>query len=175
MTGNYASIREEKSQLDGICLEAAETLKSRKFQVGTVRAIKHMKPIRQVEMVELMVAANNFSRSYAWALLMATPAEQLKEPEKKKMIGELTDDERRRMELELEDLRRGIKTVQENYGANVVRLVVANGYMTRLLENDRIVRYLARNHTDLLAQMQAVTESISSETGTAHQGGRIPE
>ena len=170
MTGNYASIREEKSLLDGICPDAAEILKNRKFQVGTVRAIKQMKPIRQVEMVELMVAANNFSRTYAWALLMATPAEQLKEPEKKKMIGELTDDERRRMELELENLRLDMKSVQEDYGANVVRLVVANGYVMRLLDVDRIVQYLGRNHADLLAEMQAVTESISSETGTAHQG-----
>ena len=170
MTGSVASIRETRNQLDGVCPEAVEILKNQNFPTGAAWALKQMKPIRQVEMAELMVAANNFSRSYAGALLMATPAEQLKEPEQKKMVGGLTDDDRRRMELELENLRRGMKTVQENYGTNVVRLVVANGYMKRLLDVDRIVQYLGRNHTDLLARMQAVTESISSETGTTFQG-----
>ena len=121
-------------------------------------------------MAELMVAANNYSISYARALLMATPDDQLKEPNKKKLIGGIGEEERQRMELELENLCRNMKTVAEDYGTNVVRLVVANGYVLRLLDNEHIASYLGRNQSDLIEQLQHITESISAHTGNAPQG-----
>ncbi len=164
---NVSRIRQKRTLLDGICTEAIEILKDRHFSTGTISVMKRMKPLRQVDMAELMVAANNFSVPYAKALLMATPNEQLKEPERKKPIGGISEEERTRMELELEKLQRDMKGVEENYGTNVVRLVVANGYVGRLLDNEHIAHYLGQNQSDLLSQLQHITESISAETGTA--------
>ena len=42
--------------------------------------------MRQIEMAELMVAANNFSTSYAKCLLAATPQEHLLESNKPKEV-----------------------------------------------------------------------------------------
>lgn len=41
--------------LDGICTEATELLKDRQFSPELARALRKMKPTRQVECVELMV------------------------------------------------------------------------------------------------------------------------
>lgn len=163
---DIARIRQKRKLLDGICPEVIEILKDRHFPGGSINAMKRMKPLRQVETVELMVATNNFSLSYARALLMATPKDQLKEPEGKKPTGGIGDEERRRMETELENVRRDMKTVEADYGTNVVRLVVANGYVIRLLNNHHVAHYMGRNQSDLLEQLQSITDSISDDTGT---------
>lgn len=162
---NVSRIREKRRLLNGICPEAVEILKDRHFPTGTINVMKRMKPLRQVEMAELMVAANNFSLSYAKALLMATPSGQLNEPDKKKHASGITAEERQRMEVELENLHRDMKAVEEDYGCNVVRLVVANGYVVRLLENDQVANYLTIYHGDIAEQLQSIAESISAETG----------
>ena len=167
---NVARIRQKKKLLEGICPEAVEVLKDRHFPTGTINVMKRIKPKRQIDMAELMVAANNYSISYARALLMATPNDQLKEPDKKKPVGDIGEEERNRMELEIENLRRNMKSVEEDYGTNVVRLVVSNGYVVRLLDNQHVARYLGRHQSDLLEQLQHITESISADSGTVPQG-----
>ena len=77
---NVQSIRTKRNLLNGICKEAIDTLKDRHFPTGTIGVMRKMKPVRQVEMSELMVAANNFFILYARALLLATSDGQLKEP-----------------------------------------------------------------------------------------------
>ncbi len=62
---NISRIRQKRNLLNGICDEAVDILKDRHFPGGTIYVIRKMKPIRQVEIAELMIAANNFSISYA--------------------------------------------------------------------------------------------------------------
>ena len=162
---NVARIRQKRNLLNGICEEAVDILKNRHFPDGTISIIRKLKPLRQVEAAELMVAVNNFSISYAKALLIATPDEQLRDPKIKKPINGLSEEERQRMEREMELLFRDMKAVEEDYGTNVVRLVVANGYVTRLLENEYISRFLNRHHNELYSQLHSLTEALSGETG----------
>lgn len=63
--------------LEGICPEAAELLKDREFSSELSRLLRKMKATRQVECVELMLAANSLTVNYCEALLVATPAEML--------------------------------------------------------------------------------------------------
>ena len=162
------SIRRKQKLLDGICPEAVEILKDRHFPGGSINIMKQVNPFRQMEIAELMVAANNFSISYARALLMATPNEQLKEPGQKKLVGGLSEEQRQKMENEYENLQRDMKAIQDDYGTNVVRLVVANGYVVRLLNDDHVVRFLGKYHSDLLEQMQQITNAIAEESNIAH-------
>ena len=60
---NVSSIRRKRSRLDGICPEAANLLRDRQCPYETFRCLKKMKPLRQIEAVELMVGMNNFSVS----------------------------------------------------------------------------------------------------------------
>lgn len=160
---NIARIRQKRNLLDGVCDEAIDVLKDRHFPDGTMNVMKNVLPLRQVEIAELMVAANNYSISYAKALLMATPREQLRDPEKQKPIRGISEEERERMEHEIENLRRDMKAVEEDYGANVVRLVVANGYVARLLHNDHVASYLGRYHPELQNQLMRISEALADE------------
>ncbi|MCP4937190.1 MAG: hypothetical protein GY927_24025 [bacterium] len=51
------------------------------------------------------------------------------------------------------------------YGTNVVRLVVSNGYVSRLLDSDPIADYLERHHGELLTQLQNLTRTLAIEAG----------
>ena len=83
---DVAAIRRKRDLLDGICKEAVQLLKEKRASTGAFREMRKVKPMRQIEMAELMVAANNFSASYAQCLLAATPQEQLLEPDKPKDV-----------------------------------------------------------------------------------------
>jgi len=68
---DVTSIVKKLSLLDGICAEAAELLGDRQFSAELSRVLRKMKPTRQVECVELMIAANSVTVRYAEALLVA--------------------------------------------------------------------------------------------------------
>ena len=170
---NVARIQQKSKLLDGICPEVVEILKDRHFAVGLTTILKRMKPLRQIEAVEFMVASNNFSVSYAKAMLMATPDEQLCKPDTKKPVKGLTEKQRSRMEREMKKLQRDMKAVEEDYGTNVVRLVVSNGYVSRLLDSDPIAHYLERHHGELLTQLQNLTRTLAREAGESEGIQRI--
>ena len=158
------SIRRRRDLLRGICPEAVHVLKHHKLPVDTARILRKFRPVRQTEVAKLMVAANNSSVAYVKALYAATNPSQLRNPVKKRVKG-LTDEERRSMELEMANIEREVKNVESSYGANMLRLVVANGYVARLLANDAISSYLKRNHVGLLDQLLLLQDNIDSELG----------
>ena len=104
---DVVAIRRKMDLLDGICPEAVRLLKEKRACSGAFREIRKVKPMRQIEMAELMVAANNFSGSYAQCLLAATPQEQLLEPDKPKEVRGLSPEDMSRMEREMEKPRPG--------------------------------------------------------------------
>jgi len=157
-------IREKRGLLDGICSEAVELLKDKKITPGGLRVLKKVKPMRQIELAELMIATNNYTVPYAKALLAATPQDQLNEQEKRKKVQGLSQEEMARMEKEMEGLEREFKIVEESYGPNVLNLVVARRYLTKLIDNAGVVRYLSQNHPEMLMEFQKIVEAMSLES-----------
>ncbi len=112
--------------------------------------------MRQIEMAELMLAANNFSASYAQCLLAATPQEQLLEPDKPTEVRGLSPEDMSRMEREMENLNHDLRSVEDSHGRNVLNLVLVVGYLKKLLENARVVRYLSASAHDRVPVLVAV-------------------
>jgi hypothetical protein len=56
-------------------------------------------------------------------------------------------------------LDREFKIAEKFYGTDHLDLVLANGYLGKLLGNARIVRYLAQHHRDILTEFQKMTET----------------
>lgn len=160
---DVASIRQKRDLLNGICQEAAEILKNRTVTLGVFAVLKRMKPIRQIEAAELLSATGNFSVPYAKALFAATQPEMLIEPGKYKAVKGLTPEQVVKMEKEMEALQRDLKLVEESHGDQVLNLVLARGYVSKLLENARVTRYLGQRHPDICRELQSVTESSSLE------------
>jgi len=152
--------------LDGICPEAADLLKDRQFPVDISRVIRKMKPTRQVECVELMVAADNVTVAYAEALLVATPAELLVDGEKPKKLRGVTQDQMLKMEREMANLQGQYKMVEQNYGQDVLNLVLARGYLVKLLENKSVAKYLRQKQPEFLEQFQNIIDTTSLEGAT---------
>ena len=105
-----------------------------------------------------MVAMNKYTISYAKSLLAATPQAQLVERTKPKARQRADAEAVALMERELVSLQREFKIAEKSYGTDHLDLVLANGYLGKLLGNARVVRYLAQHHHDILTEFQKLAE-----------------
>lgn len=149
--------------LDGICQEAISLLKDQQFSPALSKVLRKMKPTRQVECVELMLAANSVTASYANALLLATPADRLVEGKKPSRLAGMSQEQIAKMEREMTNLQGQYKLVEQTYGQDVLNLVLARGYLARLLENAAVFDYLRDHQPDLLREFEAILDITSIE------------
>jgi ParB-like chromosome segregation protein Spo0J len=156
-------IRRKRNLLNGIDGEAVELLKDKQMSPNALRVLSRVQPERQIEMCELMIAAHNYTVPFAKALLAATPESQFREPQKKKLEG-LSSKEITRMEKETEGLANDIKLVKESYGKDMLNLVLVCGYLSRMLENGKVVRFLSSHYPDILGEFQKIIEATSLST-----------
>jgi ParB-like chromosome segregation protein Spo0J len=154
-----AEIRSRLKLLNGIHSEAVELLKDKQITPSAIRVLRRVSAVRQIEMAEFMVMMNDFTKSYADALFVGTPVDQLADPERGKKIPNLSAEEVARMERELESIERDFKAVESNYGENMLNLTVIVGYMRKLLDNAGIVKFLRSRHADLSAELERVASS----------------
>ncbi len=155
------TITRKMALLEGICPEAIELLKDRQFATGISRVLRKMKPTRQVECIELMVAANTITIAYAEAMLVATPAAMLLEEKKLAKLTGLSQEQMAKMEREMSNLQERYKMVEQTYGEDVLNLVLAKGYLTKLLENKPVARYLRQRHSEVLAEFEVIVQTVS--------------
>jgi hypothetical protein len=155
---NVDEIRRKRRLLEGICPEAADILKDKHVPINSFAEVKKMAPLRQIEAAELMVAMNKYTITYARSLLAATPQNQLADAHKRKIVKGLTEDQMALMERESFNLEREFKFAEQSYGTDHLDLVLTKGYLAKLLGNARVVRYLAQNHQELLAEFQRIAE-----------------
>jgi hypothetical protein len=156
---DVGSIRRRRKLLDGICAEAAELLKEKHIALNTFSELKKLGPIRQIEAAELMIAMNNFSNSYVRSLVAATPKGQLAPDFKPRQPKGLSDEQLALMERESASLAREFKVAEQTYGTDHLDLVLANGYISKLLRNGRVVSHLAKHYQELLFEFQKITEA----------------
>lgn len=84
--------------------EAVRLLKDKNFSANLSHVLRKLKPNRQVECVELMVATNNITVAYAPALLAASPSNMLVNDDKPKKIKGVTEEQMSKMEREMSNL-----------------------------------------------------------------------
>jgi hypothetical protein len=142
-------------------------LKDKSVDTAVFALLRKMKPLRQIEAVELMSAMNNFTARYAQALLAATRREDLSQPDRPKNIRGLSTEQMARMEREMDGLQREFKAISASYGDTVLNLVVATGYLSRLIGNPRVSGYLEHHHSEILTEFRAIIDATSlEETGS---------
>jgi len=158
---DVSQITKKLTLLNGICPEAAELLADRQFSSAISPVLRRMKPTRQVECVELMVAANNVTIAYAEAMLVATPATMLVEGKKPQRMGGISQEQIAKMEREMSNLQVQYKTVEQTYGQDVLHLVLAKGYLAKLLENKAVSRYLQQRQPEVFAEFKTIVQTVS--------------
>lgn len=163
---NIALIRQKRTLLNGICPEAAELLKARHCPINSFRSLRRMKPLRQIQAAELMIAANNFTVPYVEAILAASDAADLADPAAKKPPAGVTREQAERMKAEMANLQKNIKLIEGTLGPDHLRLVVAGRYVERLLQNDRLARYLDKNHGEILGEFRQIVADLVQPAST---------
>jgi ParB-like chromosome segregation protein Spo0J len=163
---DVAAIRKKRDLLEGICGEAVALLRDRTIRPGAIRELRRATPMRQIEMAELMVASRNFTVAYAESLIAATPQKQLVDQASPKVVKGLTPEDISRIERETQTLEVDFRRIEESHGKNVLNLVVAAGYVRRLLNNASVVKYLSRKYPDLLAELGRLVENVDLADAT---------
>ncbi len=149
-------VRASMSLLDGIHADAADLLKDKGMSPKSIRLLKKVTAVRQIEMAELMTSTNNYTSGYAEALVLGTPKTQLVNPDESKKKTGLSAEDIARMEEEMEGLERDLKAVEDSYGENMMTLTLARGYIKKLLDNAKVVRFLNANHGEVLSEFESI-------------------
>ncbi|TPG24963.1 chromosome partitioning protein ParB [Variovorax ginsengisoli] len=154
-------LQKKSSLLDGICAEVVEILKDRNFSTELSPVLRRMKPTRQVECAELMVAANSVTTNYAKALLAATPQEMLVAGKKPLGRASLSQEQVARMENEMSNLLSQYKLAEQSQGEEMLNLMLARGYIIKLMDNPRVMRYLHTHYAEVLEEFAKIVELTS--------------
>ena len=166
---NIALIKRRRTLLDGICPEVVELLKDKSLNLITFDALRKMKPMRQIEVANLMITARNWTASYAKALLASTQQEDLAKPDQPKRVAGLTPEQMARMEREMSSLHQDFKQIENSYGDDILHLVIASGYLAKLVANSEIERFLTQHYPELLWEFRAIiaAASLDEQQGVA--------
>lgn len=156
---DVGSIHRKARLLDGVCEDAVRLLKDYEFAYKVMEILRLMKPSRQVEVIELMIAANQITAAYCKAFLMATPPELLVDRKRPFAKTSTTADSIIRLERELSNVTQRYKMIEQSYGQDALTLVLLRGYMTKLLDNEAVFRFIFKKHPELLGELQTLAKN----------------
>jgi ParB-like chromosome segregation protein Spo0J len=161
---NLSAINRRINLLEGICPDAIRLLQDHQFTPDVTRVLRNMKAARQVEAVELMIASNTITVAHAEALLKATAPEQrtdYKSPQRERKTAPI--EQIVKLEKEMSQVQESYKDAEENYGSELLNLVVAKGYVSKLLANEAVKSYIGRHQPEILSHLELVVNTVSME------------
>jgi len=145
--------------LNQVTKETLEIFKDKPIFPRALNFLRRMKPRRQVEAAEFMVSTENFSRLFAQALFYATRPQDRTAWRGRPMRG-LTHKKKFKMQIAFECWRDDSKAT-EGHCADVLNLVVASGYVSRLIGNQAIENYLGQHHSEILEEFKRIVSAAS--------------
>ena len=169
---NLSTINSRINLLHGICPKAVELLQDHQFTPDVTRHLRKMKAARQIEAVELMIASNSITAAHVDALLKATPPEQrmdYTQPKPQEPKGDPLE-QIVRLEREMNQVQEKYKDAEQNYGSELLNLVVAKGYLSKLLANEAVRAYISRHAPEILEQFDLVLNTVSMEEALEQEG-----
>lgn len=161
---DVARIRQQRTLLEDVCTEAVDLLKDKPISAKGLRSLSKVKPIRQIEIAELANAVGNYSTPYIRALTAATPKDLCVAGDSHKPPFGLKPEDLAKMEKEMAVIEHDFRLVEERHGKNVLHLVLARGYLAKLLSNNRVLRFLSAGYSDILGEFQKIVDASSLET-----------
>jgi ParB-like chromosome segregation protein Spo0J len=180
------TVQRRASLLHGITDEAAALLADKACPATTFKALKLMKPVRQMEAVELMCGQGNFTSAFARAILAATPPERLESGARVRgKRREEVSEQIANLERELATLQTTVAKTDERYGVEHLHLTVSAAYIATLLRNDRVANWLKDHHPDFATQFENISQEARHARSVADSreprpksfrriGGKLP-
>jgi RepB plasmid partitioning protein/ParB-like nuclease domain len=172
------TIREKKDLLKGICPEVIKLLGPRRLSVKAFSTLRKMKPLRQIESAEHMIASNRFSIAFIKAILQITRPEMLVSPPGKAAMNPQDSGDRSLLEREHEGLVRDLKGVEKSLGVEMLTLAVSLKYLERIMKNVKVKRYLERAFPEtfvvLVGLLQETQAGEMGRLGSASMHTKTP-
>jgi ParB-like chromosome segregation protein Spo0J len=164
---NLASVRKKRDMLAGICPEVVEILRNNHVTADAFAVLKKMKPIRQIEAAEHMVASATYSVVFARALLEVTRPELLLEQPSARKIDLDSAGATALLEHEADILIQDLKNLEVSYGTDILTLSIMLGYIERLLGNNHVERHLMKFHSAILTSLRTLLSEAKPDTAVA--------
>lgn len=160
MRVDISTLRTKIRLLDGITSEVTELLKDKRCPVTSIRLLRQMKPARQLQVASLMVSMNTYSSRFVTTMLeTSSPADRI--VVKNTRTPKLTPEQVEQMQTEMNGLQERIKEIEGSYGTENLKLVLGAGYITALLANARVTRFLAQRHKEIFDQFERIAKSAA--------------
>lgn len=159
------TVRARFRLLNGICNEAANILADKQCALGVFDVLRKMKPFRQIDAATRMSDFNNYSTKFALAMLESTPPEQLVEPTANhKRSG--SAEANARLEREVAALQVETRLYDQNYGRDILQLMMIVTYLQGLLTDAAAVLWLSQNRRDYLTEFKKIADikTLPAET-----------
>ncbi|MGX1100518.1 plasmid partitioning protein RepB C-terminal domain-containing protein [Amorphus sp. MBR-141] len=118
-----------------------------------------------------MIAANSITAAHADALLKAPPPEQptdYKPPKPEEPKGDPLE-QIVKLEREMTQFQKKYKDAEESHGSELLNLVVAKGYLTKLVADEAVRSWLGSNTPEILEQFELVINTTSMEEAMEEQ------
>ncbi|EOY6267100.1 plasmid partitioning protein RepB C-terminal domain-containing protein [Escherichia coli] len=142
---------------DGIAPEVMALLAEKNVPQTIFSVLKKLKFYKQIEMVNIMISINNFTRKFAMSMLHAVASEHLVAP--KKDASRETDIRKNleRLEKEMASVQVETQHLQDEYAENNLRLVIIKNHIERLLANGQVLNWLYDNHQEYLSVLKQIS------------------
>lgn len=156
---NIESLKTRVNLLNGISRVVVTKLADKQISKDIFRILRKMKPERQIEAVDMMIASNKYSSTYANMMLAASQPNELVAEKKKinsdPVLGLAI------IEKEMTKLKRNYKISEEKLAELNLSLVVAQGYINKLLKNQSIVSFLKEEYISVYEALSTISEKVS--------------
>lgn len=157
------SVKDKANALNGIDSSVISKLSDKQVPRATFNVLKKMKPIRQIEAAGTMIHFDNYGKNFAINLLNSTHPSLLISKNKSSKYHK---DIRRtilRLEQEMATTREETNRIKAEYGANMLKFVIIQSYITKLLNNTKVLHWLLENETNYLNELKKLTQIVSIE------------
>lgn len=159
------SVKDKANALNGIDPSVISRLSDKQVPRATFDVLRKMKPIRQIEATGTMINFDNFSKNFAMSILNSTPPSLLINRNKN---GAYNRDIRKtilRLEQEMATTTEETDRIKSEYSSNMLRFVIIQSYIVKLLNNSKVLHWLLENESDYLNELRRIAKMNSMENG----------
>lgn len=153
------SFAAEPQLVGGVCLEALDLLNDYGAPLKIFPLLREVVPSRQIEIVRLMLALDRVQFRVARVLIALTPQLQLADPlARRKEYEGISPSQLAAMETDLAKVTNEYLGAASTHGTTVLNLIAVTSYFDRLLNNPKLVRFMARNFASHLEVYQKLLD-----------------
>ncbi len=136
--------------------EVVELLKDKNVCAKTLKCLRQVSGLRQIEIAEFMVGTGNYAYGFAQALVLGSDPEQVVKTTPAKKHKGLSREGIAKMEQEIQVLERDFKSVEKSYGQNFLHLTLARAYVRKLLTHPAVAEFLRGQFPDIFSEFEAI-------------------